>query len=82
MRGIGAILEQKVIGEQLLPAIPTNINLLELVGVELPEIPTSIGAEYIEVAEIPTNIQLIELISSTITSYDTNTVYYEQTSYI
>jgi len=62
MRGIGAIIQQKVIAEQLLPEIPTNINLLELVGPVLPEIPTNINGEYIEFAEIPTGIQLEELV--------------------
>jgi len=61
MKGIGAILQQKVIPEQLIPDIPTDINLLELAVVTLPEIPTSINGEFIEFAEIPTGINLEEI---------------------
>ena len=62
MKGIGAILQQKVIPEQLIPDIPTDINLLELAVVTLPEIPTSINGEFIEFVEIPTGINLEEII--------------------
>lgn len=62
MRGIGAILQQKVVIAQLTPDIPTSINLLELIEATLPIIPTGINALFVEdIPDIPTNINLQEI---------------------